>query len=392
MASFALVCKTSGSKRNYRSVSRSRSTGRDANVGTEQNPTLVTSFLEDLAGKFPDLVGTSVSLELAEALENEGLKLPVDIGLACPELESAASVLSEVMPGGYSTNHLKLFIEAVRTSRASAAGWASTHVHVALKDSSSGSRVPALQKGVLRFQPFRPSGIQINNAMTRLTKQVDKVLHAPSDGVALACVTGFSSKRDLDSDWETVIQKCFALLMAFGDESPRWVELFSGKEPSPAHWEVQADTFRMGCDAPATVDGHRETVLLLHDWTKSLGFSLCALTHFDVAAFLRDQHTRGKTVPLKSLRGLVWAEKCFGWCLHAAHATVVSQSRRSYDATAQKEKTAAMATVDMVKSMEDLIVQAPTLPLRIFAGVMVLLAHGVLRWKDVQRSEHLNLT
>ena len=46
----------------------------------------------------------------------------------------------------------------------------------------------------------------------------------------------------------------------------------------------------------------------------------------------------------------------------------------------------------MVKIVEDLVTKAPTYPLKIFAGVMALLAHSVLRWKGVQRCEKLHLT
>ena len=51
-----------------------------------------------------------------------------------------------------------------------------------------------------------------------------------------------------------------------------------------------------------------------------------------------------------------------------------------------------MATVDMVCDMEDLVVSAPSLPLRIYAGMCCCLAHGVLRWQDLLWSQQLHLT
>ena len=55
-------------------------------------------------------------------------------------------------------------------------------------------------------------------------------------------------------------------------------------------------------------------------------------------------------------------------------------------------KTAAMATVEMVKNMEKLIDSAPFLTLRVYAGMCCALAHGVLRWRDLLRSERIHLT
>ena len=40
--------------------------------------------------------------------------------------------------------------------------------------------------------------------------------------------------------------------------------------------------------------------------------------------------------------------------------------------------------VESVVSIEGLVLSAPTLPLRIFAGVVCLCVHGVKRWADVQ--------
>ena len=48
--------------------------------------------------------------------------------------------------------------------------------------------------------------------------------------------------------------------------------------------------------------------------------------------------------------------------------------------------------VESVVSIEGLVLSAPTLPLRIFAGVVCLCVHGVKRWADVQHVLSLSST
>ena len=51
-----------------------------------------------------------------------------------------------------------------------------------------------------------------------------------------------------------------------------------------------------------------------------------------------------------------------------------------------------MATIKMVKDMEELILSAPSLPLRVYAGACCCLAHCLRRWQDLLWSQQLYLT
>ena len=51
-----------------------------------------------------------------------------------------------------------------------------------------------------------------------------------------------------------------------------------------------------------------------------------------------------------------------------------------------------MVVIKMVADMEYWVAHAPTLPLRVYAGGFCCLAHGVLRWADMQWSMELHLT
>ena len=48
--------------------------------------------------------------------------------------------------------------------------------------------------------------------------------------------------------------------------------------------------------------------------------------------------------------------------------------------------------VDMVVAMENLVTNAPTVPLRVWAGFHAVYAHGCLRASDLIRSQKMRLT
>jgi hypothetical protein len=97
-------------------------------------------------------------------------------------------------------------------------------------------------------------------------------------------------------------------------------------------------------------------------------------------------------VPNGVYRGLIWFEKCMDARLHTSSPIVISQSNPTREFAAAQAVTAEMASIKMLSDMEEFVKSAPTLPLQIYAGVMCTLGHGVLRWKDLQRSSQLHLT
>ena len=113
---------------------------------------------------------------------------------------------------------------------------------------------------------------------------------------------------------------------------------------------------------------------------------------FDVVAFLRDQAGLGKSVPPRLFHTLAWFEKVFGFNLCTQSPLVRSQSSPPCKLPSAPPKQAKMVQVKMVADMERFIRDAPTLPLRCYAGGFCCLAHGVLRWADLQWSWEINLT
>ena len=210
-----------------------------------------------------------------------------------------------------------------------------------------------------------------------------------------ASSTGLSSKSDLAADWEKLLVKCRAFLLEVGPLSPRFEKLFGPlgtRTPRDAHLAVQDDSFRFGSSSPATITGYLKEVKGLFAWAASLAYPIDKLGEFDVASFLKDQCARGPSVPLGCYRALIWGEKVLDMVFHSAAPTVVSQSNPIRGEAAAMAVAAKMATTKMLRSMEEFIQAAPTPPLQVYAGVMCALAHGVLRWKDLQRSDRLHLT
>jgi hypothetical protein len=155
---------------------------------------------------------------------------------------------------------------------------------------------------------------------------------------------------------------------------------------------VQDDSFRFGSSSPPTIAGYLKEVKNLFSWTSSLSLSYGDLGEFDVASFLKDQCARGPSVPLGAYRALIWGEKVLDMNFFSSAPTVVSQSNPLRTEAAALAIAAKMATTKMLRAMEDFIRNAPTAPLQVYSGVMCALAHGVLRWKDLQRSDRLHLT
>ena len=119
---------------------------------------------------------------------------------------------------------------------------------------------------------------------------------------------------------------------------------------------------------------------------------LSTLREFDVAAFLRDQAGRGKSVPARLIHTLVWFEKVFGLDLHTNSFLIRSQSSPPDMLPPAPPKQAKMVVIKMVADMETFVREAPTLPLRCYTGAFCCLAHGVLRWADMQWSWEIHLT
>ena len=199
----------------------------------------------------------------------------------------------------------------------------------------------------------------------------------------------------MSAEWRKVLILCMQFLKEYRLVLPRFKKLYGQDgdlEPDAAYLQVQNDSFRFGSSSPPTILGYLKAAKLLVNWALACSRNFSTLSEFEVACFLKDQCPRGVSVPNGVYRGLIWFEKSMDVCLHTASPIVVSQSNPTREFAAAQAVTAEMATIKMLSDMEHFVKSAPTLPLRIYAGIMCTLGHGVLRWKDLQRSSQLHLT
>ena len=134
----------------------------------------------------------------------------------------------------------------------------------------------------------------------------------------------------------------------FGDESPRFVTLNAQGPPSKSFIDLQDDAFRNGLQNPATVRGYLRDLEVLKRWALSISTPVSMLNEFSVAAFLRDQSSRGSSIPNRLLHTLRWFEKVFGFDLSTSSQLVICQSHPPDRLPTAAPKMARMVLVKMV--------------------------------------------
>ena len=193
---------------------------------------------------------------------------------------------------------------------------------------------------------------------------------------------------------ESAVERCFSLLRELGPRCPRFAPIFDVPEAEKKITSnLQHKVFLGNFSTARGLDSARrrfEAYLVAMN-----GLKLDPLTpsEWQLAALIEDQHHRGASGPRRMLQSLGWAEKAYGFSLGLGSPLIQAQ-RVSWttERGAAPPKPAQMATVAMLRQMEDFVFTAPSGLLRCYAGVMSLMGHGVLRWSDVQHSKNVKLT
>ena len=102
--------------------------------------------------------------------------------------------------------------------------------------------------------------------------------------------------------------------------------LYAQGPPSDSFIGLQDDAFRNGLQNPATVRGYLRDLDSLEKWAESIACPISMLNEFAVAAFLRDQASRGSSIPNRLFHTLRWFEKVFGFDLPTSSQLVICQS------------------------------------------------------------------
>jgi len=121
--------------------------------------------------------------------------------------------------------------------------------------------------------------------------------------------------------------------------------------------------------------------------------SLTSIDEWGVAKWLRSQALRCKTRGVLAFAALKWVEQAFGVCLHSSSELVRSQRLPCIDRSrVPRPVPAKCPSEEMVCMWEDVVASSLGSFCKCFAGAFCAMAHGMLRWSDLQRSSHLRLT
>ena len=180
-----------------------------------------------------------------------------------------------------------------------------------------------------------------------------------------------------------VVNQCKRLLARIGEISLRFQSIVKSKGSLE---EMMNETYFATANVD-TVGGYCRCVHVFLDWIVPI-VTLKSLTEFEAGAFLRDCRERGVHVASRHRYALIWAAKVYKICLFAEDEVCMAMcARRSAAGPRDMPVKARCPTVDMVCLLEEACcnVKNPVV-IRVIAGLLCALTHGVLRWSDFQRS------
>ena len=198
----------------------------------------------------------------------------------------------------------------------------------------------------------------------------------------------------LTEEMQKAIDSCFRVLDELGYASPRYKRVknpVKGQEASVI--KLQTNAFIHNFSSPKGLNAARrrfETYLLA---MRGLGVNPLAPEEWTLAAFITEQAQRGASSPRRMVQALTWAERAFELSL-GLESPLVQAQRSSWNPgeEAPVRKPAKTPSLEMVRDMENLLFEAESNMMRCWAGAQCAMAHGCLRWADLQATKDLKLT
>ena len=243
-----------------------------------------------------------------------------------------------------------------------------------------------------------PAPVRMALGEPRAVQQVKTALSGsmlpPSKQPRRATGADRSLRTQEEGKFKAAVARCFAQLEEIGTKSPRYLRVMEARRVrSDGTLRLQENTFIGRFSSDKSLDCARRKFESFMIFFQGLKLDPFALSEWDTAAWIADQANRGKSGPKRAIHALAWAEKAYEVNLSISSPLIQAQrstGSSSKDVTAPKP--ARMATVQMLKNMEDLVHDAPSSLLKCWAGVFAALGHGVLRWADLQHSQDIKIT
>ena len=186
----------------------------------------------------------------------------------------------------------------------------------------------------------------------------------------------------LTEEMQKAIDNCFRVLNELGYASPRYTRVknpVKGQEESVM--KLQTNAFIHNFSSPKGLTAARrkfETYLLA---MRGLGVNPLAPEDWTLAAFITEQAQRGASV------GNVRLSSAWG-----IESPLVQAQRSSWTLGTETRARKPAKTASLVRHMENLLFEAESNMMRCWAGVQCAMAHGCLRWADLQATKNLKLT
>ena len=321
-------------------------------------------------------------LAAASACEEAGVFEPVDLALAGSGDQLPPEVAGEILSGCLVPGATEALESLFQVSRKGLRGTISLT-----------SRRLALQCGGHReVQPETdPRGHPLSRSEKRALSAVTRPDQKKREEAQRPPAASGSLREKETNKFVAAVGRCFAFLEDIGESSPRFTKMKEAKERGVrGPLVLQEKAFISNFSSPKSLDSARRRMEQFLLFFRGAGLDPFAPSEWDVAAWVTDQ--RGESGPRRALQALAWAERALDLNLCASTSLVRSQRTASFSAKPAEPKQARMATVDMVRRMEQLVTEAPSLLFRVWAGVFACMGHGCLRWADAQHSESIVLT
>ncbi len=131
---------------------------------------------------------------------------------------------------------------------------------------------------------------------------------------------------------------------------------------------------------------------LFVDFGTALSISCCQSPVWLVAAYVRQETDSSRAKGLRCLRAIKWGEEVTGWDLHSRQPLVRAQASTVSTTPKDQPRSAPNITENIVHGLESLLVSGDTLPIRVWAGLFLLLALACLRTQDLLLARDIVLT
>lgn len=316
------------------------------------------------------------------ALDQHGISVPEDLALIGDGDELPAGIIAEIQGGCDTSGFEEALLSMFRASR----GGLCTNLDLLAM------RIRRANTPASLAVPSGPS-----DAGTRAAKRLNQALAGGTAKVTkiVSDEGGESLATQEDAKMQAALERCFGLLEAIGERSPRWVLVFAtNKISAQASRSLQQNAFRAKFRNPSGLDAARRRFEVYIKTFLSMDKDPYVPEEWDVAAFISDQLHRGQRGPSSMFHALVWATGAFGLDLQLQSTLVLAQKSGWMAAKeVQERKPARMATPDMLRSMETAVTSPSATTFWVcWAGVFAALGHGCLRWSDLQHSRDVSLT